>query len=50
MVSTLVSRCKDVNYSPVSVDKWKLYADDISLSFLCSSMEINFVIPAGMGK
>jgi len=40
MVSTLVSHCKDVNYNPVSVDKWKLYVDDISLSFLCSSMEI----------
>lgn len=50
MVGTLVSHCKDVNDNPVSVDKWKLNADGISLSFLCSSMEIKFVIPAGTGK
>lgn len=45
--------CKHGNYSPVSVDKGTLltlYADDISLSFLCSSVKIKFAVPAGLGK
>lgn len=49
-VSPSASHRSDVNYSPVAVDKWELYADDASLSFPYSSMEIKFVIPRGTGK